>query len=300
MDLNRLRHLVAFARIGNLRETSQVLGITLSALSKSLQTLEEQLGGELFFHEGRTLRLTPGGRRLVHSAEELLQKADAVFREASSAGAGKAQQAMPLRIGSFEVFTTWLLPRILSGLRAGEVEVQVREMIPGEMERGLLEREVDWTLTYLPIPTPGIEHVEAGSFSMGIFGRADRWPDAFQENLPFVVPTAPVHGSPTRVRGLDGWPDDRISRKISHRVELMETALSFVRSGACVAYLPHFVAKTHNQVVSPEFRLAEISCPFSRKVARQRVFIGRRRDEMGDDRELRRWLRALKGACSLN
>ena len=91
MALERLTGLVAFARAGSLGSftaAARSLAISPSAVSKSVQRLEEQLGVSLFTRTTRSLTLTPEGRelheramRLLHDAQEIEQAAKAVRAE---------------------------------------------------------------------------------------------------------------------------------------------------------------------------------------------------------------------------
>jgi len=85
MTLGRLTGLIAFARAGSLGSyaaAARALGVTPSAISKSVQRLEQQLGVALFTRTTRSLTLTSEGRelheralRLLHDAEEIGQVA---------------------------------------------------------------------------------------------------------------------------------------------------------------------------------------------------------------------------------
>ena len=59
---------------------------------------------------------------------------------------------------------------------------------------------------------------------MAIFGRHELAKLPFSE-LPFSTPVGPVEGSPTAVKGLDGWPEHEYQRKVRFQVEMMESAL---------------------------------------------------------------------------
>ena len=116
------------------------------------------------------------------------------------------------RIGTFEVFSTYFLGKALKSY-AMDFQFELRELIPGELEQALKENLVDLGLTYLPIPTAGIEHLKVGQVHMKIFGHKTYEKLPF-EKLPFAIPISPVSGSPTKVQGLDGWPDDKVARSI--------------------------------------------------------------------------------------
>ncbi|MBD8662501.1 LysR family transcriptional regulator [Rhizobium sp. CFBP 8752] len=105
MGIDRLTGLIAFARAGSLGSytaAARSLSISPSAVSKSIQRLEKQLGVSLFARTTRSLTLTPEGRdlheralRLLHDAEEIEQAAKAARTEP----AGTLRIAASLPIG---------------------------------------------------------------------------------------------------------------------------------------------------------------------------------------------------------
>jgi len=91
MALERLTGLIAFARAGSLGSftaAARSLAISPSAVSKSVQRLEQQLGVSLFTRTTRSLTLTHEGRdlhgravRLLRDAEEIEEAAKAIRAE---------------------------------------------------------------------------------------------------------------------------------------------------------------------------------------------------------------------------
>jgi DNA-binding transcriptional LysR family regulator len=82
MNLRHLEHWLALADTGSFSRAAEKLYITQSALSRSIQALEEDLGGPLVDRVGKKNELTPLGRsvlerarRIVHEAQELQQGA---------------------------------------------------------------------------------------------------------------------------------------------------------------------------------------------------------------------------------
>ena len=82
MNLKHLAHWLALAETGSFSRAAEKLHITQSALSRSIQVLEEELGGPLVDRVGKKNELTPLGlsvleraRRIVHEAQELKQGA---------------------------------------------------------------------------------------------------------------------------------------------------------------------------------------------------------------------------------
>jgi DNA-binding transcriptional LysR family regulator len=105
IGLDRLTGLIAFARSGSLGSysaASRALGVSPSAISKSVQRLEQHLGLRLFSRTTRSLTLTPEGRDLHERTLRLLRDADAIEQAAVAARsepAGTLRIAAPLPIG---------------------------------------------------------------------------------------------------------------------------------------------------------------------------------------------------------
>jgi DNA-binding transcriptional LysR family regulator len=105
IGLDRLTGLIAFARaasLGSYSAAARSLAVSPSAVSKSIQRLEQHLGLRLFNRTTRSLSLTPEGRdlheralRLLHEAEEIEQSAAAARAEP----AGTLKVTTPLPIG---------------------------------------------------------------------------------------------------------------------------------------------------------------------------------------------------------
>jgi DNA-binding transcriptional LysR family regulator len=98
--LERLTGLIAFARAGSLGSftaAAHSLAISPSAVSKSVQRLEQQLGVSLFTRTTRSLTLTPEGRELHERAVRLLRDAEEIEQ---AARAVRAEPTGTLRIAA--------------------------------------------------------------------------------------------------------------------------------------------------------------------------------------------------------
>ena len=199
----------------------------------------------------------------------------------------------PSRLASFEVFTTYFLGHLLKYLDISDLEIH--EFGPGRMEQAVAEERADLAITYVPVPRAGVEFIEVSKVKMGVFGSKTHKATEFAD-LPFVVPILPVEGTPSKVIGLDGWPDHLIERKVKYRVTMMESALELCREGHAVAYLPEFVSNLHNKRMLSEFRLSEFKCPVPNKDRIQSVFLVRRQasPETPLERQIAKSLRSLK------
>lgn len=96
----RLTGLIAFARagsLGNYTAAARSLAISPSAVSKSVQRLEQRLGVSLFTRTTRSLTLTPEGRELHGRALKLLQDAEEIEQIATAV---RAEPSGLLRIAA--------------------------------------------------------------------------------------------------------------------------------------------------------------------------------------------------------
>jgi len=82
MDLRKLRHAVILASEGSFTRASNVLNLTQSALSRSIQSLEADLGQSLFERHGNGVRPTKAGNAILQHAERVLRDARELEREA--------------------------------------------------------------------------------------------------------------------------------------------------------------------------------------------------------------------------
>lgn len=136
MALERLTGLIAFARAGSMGSytaAARSLSISPSAVSKSVQRLERDLGISLFTRTTRSLTLTPEGRdlheraiRLLRDAEEIEQVAMAARSEPS----GTLRIAAPLPIGLHVIAPALpafreLHPKVTIDLRVGDKLVDI-------------------------------------------------------------------------------------------------------------------------------------------------------------------------------
>lgn len=290
MDTKRLLQFKVLAEINNLREAAQHLGISHAGLGKSMRVLEEELGIKLTTRDGRGMKITPLAKELLGEMDTCLRAAEKLKKRAL--GIDLLQQKR-VRIGTFEVFSTYISADIVRCLPTN-AEIVFEELFPGFLEDALVQEHVDIGITYIPIPRAALEHIEIAKIRMGVFGNATMLEQklAFSD-LPFVVPTSSVEG-PNKVRGLDGWPDDRIPRSVRFAVTLMETAIALVRQGLAVAYLPEFIVKRHNQMVQTAYCLKPIASPLTDELLQPVYAIKRKdREELASFRAVCRCLRKL-------
>lgn len=263
MDTQKLRHFVVAAETGNFRKAADILRISHSGLSKSIAALEGTLGGtELFIREGRGVILTDHGRDVLHRGKDLLKTVDAFLQKAASTAAVK-----PLRIATFEVFSTYFLGHFVERYW-NDRPLELRELVPGPMETAIAIGQADLGITYEPVPTSGVEFLRVTQIRMAVFGLASAINKFDLSSLPFAAPLSPLSGTPTGVKGLDGWPDDKYERNICYAVDMMESALELCRRGKAVVFIPEFIAALHNASRPARYQLSKLDLPMQLDVKR--------------------------------
>lgn len=254
MDTNRIKQLIIISQTKNLRRAAELLGITHAGLSKSVRALEVDLGVSLLTRDGRGIKLTNTAVKLLKDCEVFLEQEKVLISKFRSTSSIESKKVI---VGTFEVFSTHLLPLIVNAL-GDDIQIEIRELLPGQIEDAVSSGDIDIGITYLPVPKQKLDFLEVNSISMGIYGiKALLNKHKNFEELPFVIPVSSVESTPNKAKGLDGWPDDRIHRNIMYRVSLMESALALARSGKAVAFIPHFIARLHNITALKEYQLVE-------------------------------------------
>ncbi|CBW27830.1 putative LysR-family regulatory protein [Halobacteriovorax marinus SJ] len=287
METNRLKQFITLYQTGNMRRASELLGISHSGLSKSLSILQDEFGANLYIPVGRGISFTDEGHALAKRIPAFLDSLDGILN------LEKISDVKILRIGSFEVFTTYFAKTLAPVF--SEYELDFHELVPGRLEKALLNREIDMAITYEPIPYPGIEHLKITEIEMGAYTKKGAFKQEELLSIPFAAPAIPVEGAPTGVKGLDSWPDDKFKREIRYRVDLMETAISMCRNGLCAVFLPKFVASLHNEIVKAEYRLVERELPAKFKKVKRVVYLVKREStvETKQIKKLARYIRDL-------
>lgn len=112
-ELRRLRHAVVLGEAGSYRRAAEQLHLTQSALSRSVQALEDELGIRLFDRGRAGVHPTIAGRAFLERAVALLREARGLEVFAAGLAGGEAGE---LRIGLGPVPAAMLLPDLLVGL----------------------------------------------------------------------------------------------------------------------------------------------------------------------------------------
>lgn len=289
METNRLKQFRTIVETGNMRKAADLLGISHSGLSKSMKSLEQELGLPLFHASGRGIAVSDEGMRLYERSKTFLDELERLLGHTREGG------GTILRIGSFEVFTSYFIGPLLKTY-IPDTAVEIHELVPGRLEEALAFNKIDLGITYEPVPRKGIEYVKVTSLLMGAYALRGHFQNSELAAIPFVAPVSPLEGTPSGVKGRDAWPDDKIERDIRYRVDLMATGLELVRQGLGAIFIPRFVARLHNDNTTSDKHLTPLPLPRGLSHVRREIFIVKR-ESTAENSTIRQVAKALRDIC---
>ncbi|MCB2000842.1 MAG: LysR family transcriptional regulator [Rhodoferax sp.] len=142
LNIDHLAALVALASAGGVQQAARLLHLTQPAMTYRLQELERRAGAVLFEREGRSLRWTPAGERLLDGARRILQELEAAESDCRKLAAGVREI---VRVGSRNSGNFRWLPRVLDRFGRSHPQVEV-ELVPhpaGPPLQALLDGRID-------------------------------------------------------------------------------------------------------------------------------------------------------------
>ncbi len=145
LETRDLRLVLAVADAGGATRAARSLSLSQSAVSHQLKNLEERLGQRVFERDGRGLKITPAGERLLALARDVLPPLADAEREIRR---GVRARRVELRVAS-QCYTAFhWLPRALIALSEWhpEVDLAVLERAPANVTGALLADELDLAL----------------------------------------------------------------------------------------------------------------------------------------------------------
>ena len=139
MDWDKLKIFHAVAEAGNFTKATYILNLSQSAISRQIQSLEQELRTQLFERHARGLSLTENGEYLFKTAREVISKlkdVESTLMDKKNKLSGKLTVTTVVSFG-----TTWLTPRIQEFMKLNpEIEI---ELIFDDKELDLSTRQAD-------------------------------------------------------------------------------------------------------------------------------------------------------------
>src|ERR1700760_2479895 len=134
MELHQVRYFLAVASTLNFTRAADMCNVTQPALTKGVQKLEQELGGQLIYRERQLTQLTDLGKEVVPMLERTLASAEAARRRAQEF---QRKEVAPLKIG--------LAPSISVSLVLDPI-AEIAKFVPGlhvDLRGGAAENSAD-------------------------------------------------------------------------------------------------------------------------------------------------------------
>ena len=139
MNWDKLKIFHAVAESGNFTKATYILNLSQSAISRQIQSLEQELKTQLFERHARGLSLTENGEYLFKTAHEVISKlkdVESTLIDKKNKPSGKLTVTTVVSFG-----TTWLTPRIQEFMKL-KPEIEI-ELIFDDKELDLSTRQAD-------------------------------------------------------------------------------------------------------------------------------------------------------------
>lgn len=150
MTFTQLEIFALIAELKSFTATAEKLGISQSAVSHALKSLEQQWGINLISRSQSDIELTTTGQQLLTHVKELLSISDTLEKEVAAI---HGLNEGTLRIGSFGASSSiYLLPEILETFRQRypKIEIYIDEGEDKEVAQWLLERRIEVGFLIMP------------------------------------------------------------------------------------------------------------------------------------------------------
>jgi LysR family transcriptional regulator, regulator for metE and metH len=248
LERSHLRIVREVERQGSLTAAAKQLHLTQSALSHAMRKLERALGADIWQREGRSLRLTQAGQRLLSVASRVLpqlENADTELRQLARGTRGS------LRIGmECHPCYQWLLKVVARYMPAwADVDVDVMQKFRFGGIGALLDHEIDLVVTPDPEARPGLtfipvfdyEQVLVVSRSHALAGRKHVEPQQLAEE---VLITYPVTTDRLDIYNLFLTPAG-ITPRAHKAIESTDLIMQMVAAGRGVGALPRWLVEEY-------------------------------------------------------
>jgi LysR family glycine cleavage system transcriptional activator len=147
ISAGHLRAFEAVARHLNFRAASEEMALTQSAVSRQIQSLEEEVGVPLFLRHTRAVELTSAGAQLLMAVSNALPRIDSAVRQIRQSAGRRA-----VALTTFASFASmWLIPR-LEQFQRDHPDIDIR-IDASDQTLDLDVADVDLALRYGPTAT---------------------------------------------------------------------------------------------------------------------------------------------------
>lgn len=200
MNLRQLRYFLTIAQTGSLSKASALLAVSQPALSRHIQSIEEEFGMPLLYRHGRGIALTEAGTHLQVHAQEILDNLERMRLEMQSlreTPTGHVIIGIPPMIG--QLLTVPLVRSFRE--KFPNISLQIAEGLSGHVHEWLTMGRIDMAIVYTSPQKSPLMLEPLLEDELYLFGTEDppgagddgTVPLSVVEHLPLILPSRP-HG----------------------------------------------------------------------------------------------------------
>ena len=154
LELVQLEQFVTLAQTRNFTRAAEKLSLSQSALSRSIQRLEERIGQPVFERKPREVVLTDLGKILLERAREILHLVEDTMTMLS-----ESDRYGKIRLGAIPTIAPYFLPGVLSGFSESHsnISVIVQEATTENLIKRCSHGEIDLAILAYPINAKYLE-----------------------------------------------------------------------------------------------------------------------------------------------
>jgi DNA-binding transcriptional LysR family regulator len=241
MEFTDLRYFFNVATTRSFSQGAKLSFVSPPTISKAIKRLETELKSQLLVRTTRSVNLTDRGQILMDHCRKLFRQIDDMERDLDDADDSIRGD---LRVGTNEVFSTYLLPHALAQMVSEHSGLCPRsyQMVPSQIVHGLKEGSLDIGFTIGSEVLQGVEVIPLAEsqgvlvcgvghplYEKGVVSREDllEYPSVVPEFFQREYLPAP-----------DSFPIEHFQRSVGATIELMQMGIQMVFDGAYLGYFP--------------------------------------------------------------
>ena len=232
MNIKHLEHLIGLADTGSFSRAAEKLFITQSALSRSIQNLEDELGGKVLDRIGKRNELTPLGLDVVARARHIVRDAAELKQSAKLLqGGGRSAISVGLGSGPAALLLVPLLklaaqtPQMHVSATQGPVELMVQQLRSRQLDAMVVDMRRVVPSTDLNIES--LAELRAGFVVRAGHPLASKKKVCLAEIVNFPVASTPLSDEVTRLLidqyGQQANPAEMVSLRSDDVMSLIST-----------------------------------------------------------------------------
>ena len=236
MNIKHLEHLLALADTGSFSRAAEKLFITQSALSRSIQSLEGDLGARVLDRIGKRNELTPLGLDVVARARHIVRDAAELRHSAQLLQqGGKGSISVGLGSGPGALLTIPLMcaaaapsigtPGMRVSITRGSTELQIQQLRSRQLDAMVVDMRRVTPATDLNIESLG--DIRAGFIVNATHPLAAKRAVSFQDIMQYPVASTPLSDEVVRLLvdqfGVSANPSDMVTLLCEDVASLLAT-----------------------------------------------------------------------------